>query len=154
MPITPQFTQQDLRSRFDKFLEVVEKRAISRLQLLGEMCVIKARSIPASAGFTDRTGNLRSSIGYMVFKNGLAVHGGYEVVGQGAEGVNAGKALAKNVGSRYKEGLCLVVTAGMDYAILVESRGRDVLTSAESFASQEMPKMLEELKQNINKALS
>lgn len=133
----------------DKFLEQVEKEAIAALVLLGEQCAFKARSIPASSGFADRTGNLRSSIGYMVFKNGIAVHGGYEVVGQGSEGVNAGKALAKNVGARYKEGFCLVVTAGMNYAILVESRGRDVLTSAESFATQEMPRMLEEIKQDI-----
>ena len=41
----------------------------------------------------------------------------------------------------------------MSYAIYVESSGRDVLASAEMLAKRELPKMVEELKNNINKAL-
>jgi len=43
--------------------------------------------------------------------------------------------------------------AGMNYAIYLEAKGRDVLTSAEQLAQQELPRMLSELVSNINKAL-
>ncbi len=154
MGITPTFTQADVSKRFDKFLQVIEKRQIERLQYLGEMCVTHARSIPASVGFMDQTGNLRSSIGYMIFRDGVAIHGSYEPVKGGKEGAITGELLAKKIGARYKQGISLVVTAGMNYALYVEAKGRDVLTSAESMAKQELPKMLDELKRNINTALA
>lgn len=153
MGITPTFKPADIKKRFDAFLKVVEKRKIERLQYLGELCVKTAREIPAESGFTDQTGNLRSSIGYMVFVNGVAVHEGYEVVKGGTEGAQEGAALARKIGTKYANGISLVVTAGMSYAVAVESRGKDVLTSAEIYAKQELPKMLKELKDNINQSL-
>lgn len=150
MGLTPKFTQADIRARMDKFLAVVEKRQIQRLQMLGEMCVTHAKSIPATVGFGDVTGNLRSSIGYMVFKDGVAIHVGYQGL---SAGTSAGKTLAENVSSKYPSGILLVVTAGMNYAVYVEAKGRDVLTSAENMAKQELPRMLEQLRKNINSAL-
>lgn len=154
MGLEPNFTQADVKARFDKFLTVIEKRQIKRLQYLGEMCVKMAREIPPEVGFMDQTGNLRSSIGYMVFKDGVAVHEGYQVVAGGAEGIAKGQTIAKKIGTKYKTGIALVVTAGMDYALYVEAKGRDVLSSAESFAKKELPAMLDELKKNINKSLN
>lgn len=152
MGMTPTFTQSDVKKRFDAALEVIRKWQIKYLQHLGELCVTHARQVPAEIGFTDQTGNLRSSIGYVVFVDGVAVHDNYVPVYGGSEGVEKGKALAKKVGSSYKDGICLVVTAGMNYAIHVESKGRDVLTSAEQLAKQELPKILSELSNNISKA--
>lgn len=154
MGITPKFNQGIVRERFDKFIEAIERAQIKRLKYLGELCVKHAREIPASTGFTDQTGNLRSSIGYMVFKNGVAVHEGYLQVKEGGEGIQSGKNLAMKVGAKYTEGIALVVTAGMNYAVYLEAKGRDVLTSAESLAKQELPKMVEDLKKNINRALT
>lgn len=151
MVVKPNFTQADIKARFDKFIAVVEKRQIQRLQYLGELCVTRAREIPASIGFTDQTGNLRGSIGYVVFVKGTAIHEGYNGT---AKGASEGKSVASKAASKYSDGICLVVTAGMSYALAVESRGKDVLTSTELFAQQEMPKILAELKNNINKALS
>lgn len=150
MPITPNFTQADIKARFDRLIDKIEIRQIKRLQYLGERCVEMARN---NGDYTDQTSNLRSSVGYMVFKNGVAVHEGYELTGEGLEGLFAGKQLAKKAGAKYRNGICLVVTAGMHYALMVESNGRDVLTSAELFAKQEAPKMLAELVANIRKAL-
>ena len=154
MGIEPRFKPTDIEERMNKFLQVVEKRLIQRLQYLGELCVKRAREIPKEIGFEDQTGNLRSSIGYMVFRNGVAVHEGYNTVKGGAEGTAKGKMLAEKVGARYTQGICLVVTAGMDYSLYVEAKGRDVLTSAETLARQELPRMLQELKDNINKAMT
>lgn len=40
----------------------------------------------------------------------------------------------------------------MNYALYVESRGRDVIASAEQLAERELPRMLEKLVDNIKKA--
>jgi hypothetical protein len=150
MGIEADFSIDSVRGRFDAFLEVVEDEQIKALQYLGEMCVAHARSIPKEQGFQDRTGNLRGSIGYVVFVDGVAIHSLYK---DGASiGAKKGEALAKSVGAQ-KEGICLVVTAGMNYALYVESRGRDVVTSAELLAKQELPRMLEQLKNDINEAM-
>lgn len=154
MGITPKFRQDAVRSRFDRFIEAIERAQIKHLQYLGEMCVKHAREIPAEVGFTDQTGNLRSSIGYVVFNNGVTVSESYIQVKEGGEGASKGLALAKKVGAKYTEGIALVVTAGMNYAIHLEAKGRDVLASAETLAKQELPRMVEELKQNINRALT
>lgn len=150
MGIKPNFSKSDIDKRFSKFLDAIVKRQIERMQYLGEECTKIAKSIPPEIGFMDQTGNLRSSIGYVVFKDGVAVHTQYS---GSAEGIDAGQDLAKKVGAKYRNGVALVVTAGMDYAIRLEAKGRDVLTSAENFAKQELPKMVKELKLNINKAL-
>ena len=134
----------DVQKRFDAFLAEIEKAQIEALQELGEMCVTHARSVPKEQGFEDQTGNLRSSIGYMVFVDGVAIHSFYEQVKEGAAGVKAGEELAKKIGEEQK-GVCLVVTAGMNYAMYLEAKGRDVLTSAEHLAERELPRMLEEL---------
>lgn len=154
MPIDAKFSQEDVKRRVDKFIEVIIKRQIQRMQMLGEMCITHAREVPPEIGFTDQTGNLRSSEGYVVFLDGVAVHENYEQFKQGTEGMMVGKNLANKVGAKYKNGVSLVVTAGMSYAVHLEAKGRDVLASAEVLAKKELPKMLQELKKNINKALS
>ncbi len=154
MGIKANFTSETIRSRFEKFLQVIEKQQIENLQYLGELCVKHAKLIPPDVGFMDQTGNLRSSIGYMVFKNGVAIHEGYSQTKEGSEGTRAGQQLAKKVGSKYPQGIVLVVTAGMNYAVHVESKGRDVLTSAELLAKQELPKMIEKMISNIGKAVN
>jgi len=155
MAIKPGFTMGDVRRRLDDFLDAVRDRQIARIQQLGEICVNHARSVPASQGFEDQTGNLRSSIGYMVFVDGVAVHGKYERVapknlqaGGVLNGAEVGRALAERVGGD-TTGVSLVVTAGMDYAVYVEAKGRDVLTSAEQLAERLLPEMIRDLTKNI-----
>jgi len=154
MGIKANFSSDTIRSRFEKFLQAIERQQIEKLQYLGELCVKHAKLVPPDVGFTDQTGNLRSSIGYMVFKNGVAIHEGYSQTKEGSEGIRAGQRLAKKVGSKFPQGLVLVVTAGMNYAVHVESKGHDVLTSAESLARQELPKMIEKMVSNIGKAVN
>ena len=151
MGVKATFSMNDIRKRLDVFLTEIEKKQIARLQRLGEMCVTHAKSLPPDIGFHDQTGNLRSSIGYVVFKDGVAIHQNYEQTGAGSEGVQAGQELANRVGSQFK-GITLVVTAGMNYASYVEAKGRDVLASAEMLAQRELPRMLDKLIENIRAA--
>ena len=151
MGIEAQFTKEDVQERFDAFLGQIQEKQINALLYLGEKCVAHARSIPKEQGFEDQTGNLRSSIGYAVFVDGVAIHSFYNEVNGGAIGAKAGQELSVKIGER-TNGVCLVVTAGMNYALYVESRGRDVIASAEQLAERELPRMLEKLVDNIKKA--
>ena len=152
MGITPTFKMSDVRKRFDAFLIEVEKAQIEALQKIGEMCVAHAREIPSDIGFNDQTGNLRSSIGYVIFRDGVAIRSNYEQVLEGNEGVQKGQQLAEEIGTQTK-GLSLVVTAGMQYATYVEAKGRDVLSSAELLAQRELPKELQALIDDIKLAV-
>lgn len=153
MGITANFTREDVKARIDKALARIENQMIDQLIYLGELCVTHARGLPEDVGFRDQTGHLRGSIGYVVFKNGIAIHDGFKVTGDGSEGVAEGRALARKVGAELNSGYALVVTAGMSYAVHVESMGKDVLTSAELLAKSELPVMLDELRKNIRRSI-
>lgn len=153
-------SQNDIERNFRRFRNVVIEKQIERLRRLGELCVAQARNVPASIGFHDQTGNLRSSIGYMVFVDGVAVHKStFEQVQPAMEheegvvynGGKVGEDYCRQIGEGTKD-VCLVVVAGMNYAEHVESKGRDVITSAEHFAEKKLPGMLAELIGNIKKA--
>lgn len=152
MGIAPKFTKQDVKGRFDAFLQAVKTQQIKRCQRLGEMCVTHAKLVPPEKGFYDRTGNARASIGFVVFADGVPVTEQYE---GNPEGIEAGKNIARNAIKRHPaDTVGVIVTAGMHYCVYLEAMGRDVLTSAEELAKRQLPKMLEQLVANIEKATS
>ncbi len=153
MGIKANFTKDDVRNRFDAFLNEIEKKQIARLQRLGEMCLIEARN---NKGYMMQTGALLSSTGYQVYVDGVAVHTQFDAAsgaesGAAAKGMKAGQTIADKVGKQTK-GVALVVVAGMNYAAYVEARGYNVLSSAEHLAQRELPRMLEKLITNIKRA--
>lgn len=153
MAIKPNFTKDDVRKRFDAFLNEVEKKQIVRLQRLGEMCLVEART---NKGYMMQTGALLSSTGYEVFVDGVAIHSQFDAA-SGAEsnaaemGIKSGQSIAETIGKGTK-GIALVVVAGMNYAAYVEAKGYNVLSSAEHLAERELPRMLEKLISNIKRA--
>lgn len=151
MGITSNF-KGSLDETFRALLTEVERQIIESLCRIGEEAVKLAKLIPPERGFRDQTGNLRSSIGYVVVKDGKPVNVSFGAVKGGHAGVNEGQRLALQIGSGYAEGYALVVVAGMNYAVHVESKGRDVLTSAEKFAEKEIAKELADLVTNVQNA--
>ena len=153
MAIKPNFTKDDVRKRFDAFLNEIEKKQIARLQRLGEMCLVEART---NKGYMMQTGALLSSTGYEVFVDGVAIHSQFDAA-SGAEsnaaetGIKSGQSIAETIGKGTK-GIALVVVAGMNYAACVEAKGYNVLSSAEHLAERELPRMLEKLISNIKRA--
>ena len=103
---------------------------------------LRLSSTPCS--YTDQTGNLRSSIGYVVVKDGIIVENGKSqkylegTLGEG-EGVKFARQLAADAP---RKGIVLIVSAGMNYAAYVEARGYNVLTSAELLADSLVPQIL------------
>lgn len=153
MAIKPNFTKDDVRKRFDAFLNEIEKKQIARLQRLGEMCLVEART---NKGYMMQTGALLSSTGYEVFVDGVAIHSQFDAA-SGAEsnaaetGIKSGQSIAETIGKGTK-GIALVVVAGMNYAAYVEAKEYNVLSSAEHLAERELPRMLEKLISNIKRA--
>lgn len=153
MAIKPNFTKDDVRKRFDAFLNEIEKKQIARLQRLGEMCLVEART---NKGYMMQTGALLSSTGFEVFVDGVAIHSQFDAA-SGAEsnaaemGIKSGQSIAETIGKGTK-GIALVVVAGMNYAAYVEAKGYNVLSSAEHLAERELPRMLEKLISNIKRA--
>lgn len=137
----------------------VETAIIRRLQFLGEKCLIECRT---NKTYTDQTGNLTSSMGYVIIANGklvettgfnqavISISGGTGTA-HGSNGGSIGEQLAKEVAARFTTGFALIVVAGMNYAAHVESRGYNVLASAELLAEKELPKMMKALARNIDK---
>lgn len=132
-------------------IERANMLTIRALSLLGEMCVIEAKDRPQESSWYDQSGNLRSSIGYVIVRDGkIVAYSEFTQVKQGSDGVKEGKELAKELAKKYTSGYALIVVAGMNYAELVEAmESKNVLASAELFARQEIPKMMAKLKTQI-----
>lgn len=124
---------------------------IRALSMLGEQCVRYARERSAQDSWIDRTGNLRSSIGYVIVKGRRIVSmSSFDTVKGGGEGSSTGKKLAEYLGTMFPNDYVLVVVAGMNYAEYVEAMdSKDVLASPELFARKKLPGMLVKLKNQI-----
>lgn len=139
--ITPKYKAKEyLDSRLERF----RKSIINSLSHVGEVALTQARN---NHKYTDRTGNLTSSIGYCILDNGKVVlESEFEVVLGGHEGAKIGKQFLEEIKKEHKEGIVFIMVAGMNYAVYVEAMGLDVLDSAEIMAKQMVPEILKEIR--------
>lgn len=128
----------------DKEVKNLVDGVIDTLSYIGERAVTIARE---RGDYMNRTGNLRSSIGYVILHDGQPVRQGEpEVYGEGNQGSQVAEELLTMVRSEYPQGIVLIVCAGMNYASYVEDiYGKDVLTSARLETEQLAERMLKEL---------
>ena len=131
----------------------VERLTIRALSKLGEQCVTKIRDRAGDKSWYDQTGNLRSSVGYVITHNkNIIQYSAFNQVKKGSEGVKTGKDLAEKLAKRYSNNYVLIVVAGMNYAEFVEAMdNKDVLASTELWVKEQVPLMLEKLKRQIAK---
>lgn len=132
-----------------QLIEEYNRKAVDFLRVLGEKVVKYAREDKSVARhYTDRTGNLRNSIGYVVVQDGRIVAESFEGNTPASAGYESGD--GKAIGSAYaaevaqtlsKSKTYLVWVAGMEYARYVEAKGFDVIQGSgdwiESRADQE-----------------
>lgn len=105
--------------------------AIAKLKYLGEAFIKDARN-ESVGNYGDRTGNLRSSVGYIVAFNGeIVVEDFKKYKGKGEKGVEKGKQLAFDLAKENSEGYVLICLAGMEYAIYVELQDYNVISGSE-----------------------
>lgn len=126
--LIPLFGAAQVRNYLDGQIEEYERRVLEGLKYMGEEFVNAARN---TRTYTDRTGNLRSSVGYLILKNGQPYDRYFTTAsGRGTAGPSAAEDTAMEVASQYPSGLVLIGVAGMKYAAYVEARGYDVITGS------------------------
>lgn len=143
----------ELRVHLEAEINRIDMLTIRALSSLGEQCVTVARDRTPELSWIDHTGNLRSSIGYIItHKGNIIQYSDFQQVKQGSEGVKTGKDFAAEIAKQFSNEYVLVVVAGMNYAEFVEARdNKDVLATPELFAKKELPKMIKKLKSQIAK---
>lgn len=153
MPIQSKIPIAQVTKHLEEAIEQKRAQIVTALQWLGEKCINEART---AGDYTDRTGNLRSSIGYAILYNGemiipptgfAEVHGGTPAKVEEKKGSEAGRdTLDKLIQDAPSQGFVLIVVAGMHYAQYVSAMGYNVLDSAEVLAKTELPHLLDKLR--------
>lgn len=137
-----------LRENLEKSKQDVIDIAVFRLSQIGEECVRIARE---NGTYQNNTGNLRSSIGYVILYDGKpVVYGASKQYsgkkGNGEAGPPAAEELLTSLQAEYPKGIVLIVCAGMKYAVYVEAvYHKDVLTTARLECENLALKLLSEL---------
>lgn len=157
--IKPKFTMAQFEKDLLRRMDSIDRKIITRLMLIGEQFVTDARSKapdayevvvdgkktmkhkpgprmktirPDTPGFLDHSSNLRSSICYIVLKDGVKRSPG-KIPKDSKEYID--KLIAK-----HRKGYVLIVATGMNYAAAVEAKGYDVITGSHFAATAALNK--------------
>ena len=130
MGIEPNF---DIDAIFKSVQEKVNVIAIGVQEAMIKTCLEVTSNAKQLNTYIDRTNNLRSSIGYIIYDKGekIAEHfsaDGAGGEGSGSEGTTKGKQAAEKAANDFPNDLVGVIVAGEGYALYVESKGYDVLS--------------------------
>lgn len=149
-------TTKDIEAFFKKATAIINEEIANALTYLGEQCVVRIRNRSAEESWIDRTGNLRSSIGYAVFEKGRKIaESSFESILGGSVGSAEGRRYVNSLASKYSNTYALIVVAGMSYASYVEAiKNKDVLASTELWAIAEIQKYLDEAKEKAIKRIN
>lgn len=125
----------------ERHAEAAKAALSDSLREIGEQLVDEAVS---HGSYSDITGNLRSSIYYVVSDAGNIIYeGGADKIFDGDRGQARGKSVAHNLASRYN-GLVLIMVAGMEYAAIVETH-KNVLSSAQLLSEKLLGEVIKDL---------
>ena len=156
MGIKANFNMDGLKSYAEKWKESLMEDLKVAFQLACMEVVANAKRVNT---YIDQTGNLRSSIGYVIYYNGKEIESSFSATpadkgtkyiqmgknskgekyghvketpgGTGQDGVQKGIEFARQkAGEHGDDGFVAVVVAGMEYAAYVEAKGFDVLTGS------------------------
>lgn len=159
MAIQSSFSTAQIEEYMTKCNEIALDYTYKAMAYLGEECVNRVRDRSAEESWIDQTGNLRSSIGYIITRNGkVETFGGFKPTnapnGNGNEGKRTGEQYANLIASQFSsKPLATVVVGGMEYAVYVEARdNKDVLANTELWARDEWKKREPILKKKIEDA--
>lgn len=131
--MTPMFDPEELER---EMLAAIEEAMLPKMIQIGRRAVDIARKKMGGKPYNDDTGNLRSSTGFIVFRDGKAVHEDFKPSAAGSDkatGLAVGRRQAREemAGS---DGWGIVLVAGMEYAGWVENKGYDVITGGKNDA--------------------
>ncbi len=147
MGIEPLFGKGKITSAVATYQQRVERAAIYAFKYLAEGLVSYAKE---KRTYTDQTGNLTNSIGYVItLNNKIEYMGGF--VGSGDKGAEKGMQLADEIAKKDGKGISIIIVAGMNYAAYVEAKGYNVILPAELKAMSDFPATIEKLKKQVHK---
>lgn len=130
--------QSDIKKEMDEYVSEIEKKLISFLIEIGDKCL---EDMEDRQEYENRTGNLTASKGYAIALNGEVK---YISDFDNSDGGMAGRDIANEQASK-TSGLSIVVVSGMKYAVYVEARGYNVITSSKIMAENIVPQLLQQL---------
>lgn len=128
-------TPKELVVSLKEYISANEENLVNILHRIGQESINWARD---NGSYKDRTGNLRNSIGYIIFKDGRE----YDFRGEKQASENKNVVVNLVQDEIPEKGYALVTFAGMEYGIYVEARGYTVLTGA--FENIQTAKLLEQ----------
>lgn len=145
----------DMMAKLNSKAQRIVERYLEELDKLGYDANGYIRNRTAEESWMDQSGNLRSSIGYIVVHDGeIRKSGGFERVNgpkrdkSSADGSAEGRSYAERLAANYPTGYALIVVAGMEYAAYVEAKAnKDVLAGGEIFLKKEVRKLVRRLSQ-------
>lgn len=115
------WSDKEVERWFNYFVDRAEEQIYKLILKAGEEFVKYARK---KGNYQDRTGNLRSSIGYVIVKDGDILTENYELSEEGSErypGMREAKRLISDLIGVYSKGWVLIGVAAMPYAVYVEA---------------------------------
>lgn len=151
MPIRQITPRAAIKRAIDNRIDRILIAAVETLCYAGEEVVKYARD-PNRERYKDQTGNLTSSIGYVVLWDGKVIKQSTfeQIKGKKVttvlNGSKEGRKFLQQLISENDKGLVLIVVAGMPYAACVEALGYDVLDSAEIQAQEIVKRMIGKLR--------
>lgn len=139
--------KRDLDLEFIRAKEEYDRKAIVFLQSVGERVVKYARE---HGSYTDQTGNLRHSIGYVIIQYGKVVSENFSSGNGYPEAQQEAREAAMKVASELpKMHTYLVWVAGMEYARYVEARGYDVIQGSGNWVESNVESLKEEFRRYL-----
>lgn len=140
--MTPLFSGDYIERWFDHFQDRAEEKILKLLMAGGEKFVAIARK---NGSYKDQTGNLRSSIGYVIAKDGEVIASNFKESDKGSDkttGKQKGYRVSEDISLSFPGGYILIGVAGMDYAAAVEAKGYEVVTGANTQCNDYLKKAL------------
>lgn len=135
----------DIETFIQAKIRRAEAQILTELKALGARCINEAR---LSKQYQNWSYNLISSTGYVITYNGKTVHSDFEQQGGGSKGMAEGIAFAEKIARGYR-GYALVIVAGMDYALYVESSGKNVLHTSSKLLDSLFPASIERIRKAV-----
>lgn len=121
----------DLSAAINELNKVKQQAPAMIIQAIETACIEVLQKARMLDTYKDQTHRLRSSLGYVIYKDGQQVASNFQSTGgeKGDEGVQIGIRKAAEAAAGIP-GIVAVVVAGADYASYVEAKGFDVLTGS------------------------
>ena len=135
----------DVELEFARAKAEYDRKAVEWLSVLGERVVKYARE---HGSYTDRTGNLRNSIGYVVVQYGRIAAENFNIGSGHGDAKAQARAYALEGARELPDNKTyLVWVAGMEYAKYVEAKGFDVLESSGNWVESTAERLKAEFRQ-------